>query len=110
MTTRQTTTINVPFNLDNIKLCRCPICPVQHDSQCTKDKLNRLQETVSSNPIDPKKVPAEYCAQGKATCTDLDSSQTCICDTCEVYAEYNLGDANPDGYYCTEGKALSKKQ
>ncbi len=106
---RQATSINVPFNLDNVKLCRCPICPVQHNSQCTKDKLNKLQETIKASPINPKNVPGEYCAQGKASCNDLDPKQTCICDTCEVYSTYNLANGQPDGYFCKDGKAYSKK-
>ena len=109
MTSGQSKTIDIPFSVENIKLCRCPICPVQHDSQCTKEQLNQIQETVKANPIDPQKVPAEYCSQGPAACDDIDPSQTCICDTCEVFVEYTLTIAQPDGYFCTQGKPASKQ-
>jgi hypothetical protein len=108
MTMRSTTKINVPFNVENVKKCRCPVCPVQHNSQCTKDKLAKLEETLKELVLAPKYIPGEYCSQGTAACNDIDAKQTCICDTCQVFSEYTLENGEPAEKYCRDGKAHSK--
>jgi hypothetical protein len=104
MNMRQVTTINVPFTQDNVKKCRCPLCPVQHTSQCVKQKVDKIQSALKANPMDPQEIPAAYCAQGIASCKDIDTQQTCICDTCLVFSEYNLAGGQPAGYFCRDGK------
>jgi hypothetical protein len=108
MSMNQMTSIKIPFDLDNVKMCRCPTCPVQHNSACTQDKLNNLQETLKEVVLSPKYIPGEYCSQGIASCNDLDTNQTCICNTCQIYVEYNLSNASPAIKYCRDGKAHTK--
>jgi hypothetical protein len=108
MTMRSTATINIPFNVENVKKCRCPVCPVQHNSQCTKDKLSKLNEALKESPLNPKNIPGQYCSQGTATFSDIDTKQTCICDTCQVFSEYQMEKGEPVGTYCRDGKAHNK--
>jgi hypothetical protein len=109
MTTRQVSSINVPFNTENVTKCRCPICPVQHKSQCVKGKLEHIPEALkSNNPLNPPDIPGEYCSQGLAACKDIDTAQSCICTTCQVFETYNLPKGQPVGYYCRDGKAHNK--
>jgi len=105
MSMRQTTVIHVPFNQDNVKKCRCPVCPVQRESQCIKEKVNNIQSALKAFPLKPPDIPGEYCAQGVASCKDIDIQQTCICDTCLVFSGYNLAGGQPVGLYCQDGKA-----
>jgi hypothetical protein len=99
----------VPYTLENIKRCMCPKCPVQANSKCAMDKLDSLVKALESagegNVPEPQNVPGVYCSTGKATCQDLDPNQQCICYTCEVWKEYNLGDGTPSMYFCQNGKA-----
>jgi hypothetical protein len=99
------TAINVPFTVDNVNKCRCSICPVQQNSQCVKDKMNKRQDALNQDPMKPEEIPNAYCSQGKATCQDIDTNQSCICGTCLVFSEYNLPRGKPVGYYCRDGKA-----
>jgi hypothetical protein len=102
----------VPYNLENIKKCMCPKCPVQVDSKCAMDKLNNLVKGLESaregEIPEPQDVPGIYCSSGKATCQDLNFDQQCICYTCAVWNEYNLGDGAPSMYFCQNGKQLEK--
>lgn len=99
----------VPYTLENIKRCMCPKCPVQANSKCAMDKLDSLVKALESagggNVPEPQNVPGVYCSTGKATCQDLDPDQQCICYTCAVWKEYNLGDGTPSMYFCQNGKA-----
>lgn len=83
---------------DNIRHCRCPQCPVQAESDCSK-KLSG-QKNIANEVGD---IGELYCAKGKATCNDLNTNETCICSTCLVWDENNLGSM----YYCLRGNAES---
>jgi hypothetical protein len=99
----------VPYTVENLKKCMCPKCPVQADSKCAMDKLDNLEkglETAREGEVpEPQDVPGIYCSAGKATCQDLDPNQQCICYTCAVWKEYNLGEGTPSMYFCQNGKA-----
>lgn len=53
----------------------------------------------------PNQLPGPYCSIGKAACNDLDGNKACICNTCPVYKEHNLGAGKPLEYFCFNGKA-----
>jgi hypothetical protein len=108
MSMRQTTAINVPFTQDNIKKCRCTICPVQRKSQCVTDDISRIPDSLKTSPPNSKAIPNVYCSQGAATCTDIDTALSCICPSCLVFSEYKLINGQPVEYYCRDGKAHSK--
>ncbi len=91
----------VDFNLDNIKKCQCTVCPVQAQSQCASEKMKILKEQMPTGVPKPENVPGVYCSQGIAVCKDLDPGKPCVCPTCAVWAENNLGSQ----YYCQRGKA-----
>ncbi|HEY3360838.1 MAG TPA: DUF2769 domain-containing protein [Methanosarcina sp.] len=99
----------VPYNLANIKRCMCPKCPVQAGSKCAMDKLDSLVKGLESaqegDIPEPQNVPGIYCSTDKATCQDLNPDQQCICYTCAVWKEYNLGDGTSSMYFCQNGKA-----
>ncbi|MDQ1253305.1 MAG: hypothetical protein QG646_2460 [Euryarchaeota archaeon] len=99
----------VPYTIENIKKCMCPKCPVQADSKCAMDKLDNLvrglENAQEGEVPEPQDVPGIYCSAGKATCQDLDPNQQCICYTCAVWKEYNLGEGTPSMYFCQNGKA-----
>ncbi len=107
MTTQKVTTIHVPFTKKNFQKCRCPECPVQTISQCMLERIIK-PETVKIDPSKPQEIPAVYCSQGQATCTDIDTTKDCICNTCHVFAEYTLPQGQPVMYYCRDGKAHNK--
>lgn len=100
----------VPYTVENIKKCMCPKCPVQADSKCAKDKLNSLTKEIESaregEVPEPQDVPGVYCSTGKAACQDLNPEEQCICYTCAVWKEHNLGDGTPSMYFCQKGKAV----
>ncbi len=100
----------VPYILSNIERCMCSLCPVQTDSKCAQDKLVSSKKAMEQMPRggevpDPKDIPGIYCSSGKATCQDLNPDKQCICYTCEVWKEYNLGEGTPSMYFCQNGKA-----
>jgi len=103
------TDFEVPYVRSNLEKCRCPQCPVQAASKCAQDKVDNLK-TVMANLSgervpDPESVPGVYCSTGKATCQDLNPDQQCICYTCQVWKEYDLGEGTPSMYFCQNGKA-----
>lgn len=93
---------NIEFNMENVKKCKCPGCPVQAESKCAMDKLDKLSSMGSPKPED---VPGVYCATGKATCPDLNPNEMCQCPTCDIFKENDLESGKPGGYFCAEGKA-----
>lgn len=99
----------VPFVGENISRCKCPDCPVQADSQCAQDKIKTSREAMEYMPAGsvPKSepIPGVYCSSGKAQCQDLNFDRQCICDSCEVWKDYNLKDACPDDDFCQHGRA-----
>jgi len=94
----------VEFNLDNLKKCLCPACPVQADSTCAKEKLLKMQE-MEDKLSNSELVPVLYCASGKTNCTDLDFNQICQCGSCEVWKKNKLEDGEPNFYFCQDGEA-----
>ena len=93
----------VPFVLDNVSKCLCPGCPVQGKSPCVAGLKTGLNEALKKDPLKHEEIPGQYCGAGKATCTDLDPGQTCMCTGCEVFKQYELMKGQPIGYYCRDG-------
>lgn len=93
----------VPFNTTTVGQCLCPECPVQAKSNCVANLKKTLQESLARNPLQKEDIPGVYCSTGRATCTDLDPGQKCLCWDCPVFAQYKLTGAQPAGYYCRDG-------
>jgi hypothetical protein len=95
----------VPFVLDNVGKCLCPECPVQAQSKCVAGLKSGLTVALKKNPLKHEEVPGVYCGAGKATCTDLDPKQSCMCGACTVYSHYGLAKGKPASYFCRAGTA-----
>jgi hypothetical protein len=100
----------VEFNMENWEKCICRICPVQADSNCVGEKKMKAMEMMpklkeSKMMPDPEMVPGVYCANGKAACTDIDTSKMCNCNQCALWKEYDLPNGEPMGYFCRDGAA-----
>jgi hypothetical protein len=99
----------VPYAGENISRCKCPQCPVQADSQCVQDEIKVSREAMRYMPAGdvpkPEYIPGVYCSEGKARCEDLDFNNQCICDSCEVWKEYDIKDADPNDHFCQHGRA-----
>ncbi len=93
----------VPFTLENVGRCLCPGCPVQARSKCVAGLKVGLAAALKDEPLKRERIPGVYCSTDKATCTDLDASKNCLCGSCGVYTQYNLGKAEPGGKYCAYG-------
>jgi len=96
----------VPFVAANVGKCKCPKCPVQAKSQCVAKLKMGLGEALKGNPLKHEDIPGVYCGAGKATCTDLDPSKSCMCGTCSIFTQYKLASGKPVGYYCRNGAAI----
>ena len=99
----QTTSSKVVFNSGNVGKCLCPKCPVQSKSKCVSEKLGTISHALSKSPLLREDIPGVYCSTGKATCQDLDTTQSCMCGSCSVFKENNLAAGKPAGYYCRDG-------
>ncbi|MCL4429794.1 MAG: DUF2769 domain-containing protein [Chloroflexi bacterium] len=53
----------------------------------------------------PDELPGPFCSIGKAACNDLDRSKACLCNSCQIYKEYNLTSGKPTEHFCFNGKA-----
>jgi hypothetical protein len=110
MTFERGTDFVVPYAEENINRCRCPRCPVQADSQCAQEEIKGLRQKMESLPAgevpNPEDVPGVYCSEGKARCQDLDFDKQCICNSCDVWKEYDLKDADPNNHFCQHGRAV----
>ena len=99
----------VPYIEENLNRCRCSQCPVQADSQCAHDKIKSSKQAMENLPAgeipNPENVPGVYCSEGKARCQDLDFDRQCNCDSCDVWKEYDLKNANPNNHFCQHGRA-----
>ena len=99
----------VPYSKENINRCRCPQCPVQADSRCAQDEIKSSKQAMENLPAgeipNPEDVPGVYCSEGKARCEDLDFGRQCICNSCDVWKEYDLKDADPNNHFCQHGRA-----
>jgi len=60
----------VEFNMENIRRCLCPGCPVGRKYVRT-GKIKQIKRRKWGNPS-PEDVPGAYCATEKATCEGLD--------------------------------------
>lgn len=100
----------IDFNLDNLRKCVCTTCPVQVESECTKQYLMKMQEILEELEGDElsssESIPALYCAIGKSSCADLDYNKLCQCGECSIWKEENLEEGIPMGYFCRDGEAL----
>lgn len=96
----QTQTKQVAFTQANVDRCRCTACPVQTSSGCVSQKAQAM-EGRGIGGTRQQDVPNAYCAQGTASCGDLDFAQRCVCPTCEVWQENGLGNYK----YCQNGSA-----
>lgn len=103
----------VPFTMENGKKCICTKCPVQEKSECVKMKkemmmkmMENMKEGEEMMMPKPEDVPGLYCSAGKASCTDIDTTQMCICMQCPVWSEFKLADGKPMGYFCRDGMAM----
>ena len=90
---------NVAKTKENLKKCQCMKCP-SYTSSC---KVKSMPGNVILKMSDmDKKIHAEalFCAYEKSHC--IDEEKGCLCDTCEVFKENDLG----RGYFCmvTGGK------
>ena len=72
----------IPDNKENHRKCRCPICP-SYPLECKGEKL--------------------YCGTQASKCNI--NPQSCLCDTCSVYYEYELKGL----YYCNQVKTGDSK-
>ncbi|MCE5214089.1 MAG: DUF2769 domain-containing protein [Methanobacterium sp.] len=99
--------IEIPFEKEKIFKCLCTTCPVQEKSNCSKEKMLKLQEILQNEkePIKPQNFPGMYCTNGKAVCGDINTEKNCICDRCSVYTDFNLAEAEPSFLYCKDGHA-----
>lgn len=97
----------VPFLTETITKCFCPQCPVQGNSRCVMDKMEKLPEIMKTTGKVPKSqdFPGVYCSTGIAACKDIDTKQMCICGSCTVWKEYNLISGEQTYYFCKNGKA-----
>lgn len=95
----QTSTKHVEFSRQNVDLCQCTNCPVQAGSACVVGKKQAMQG-MRETPA-PADVPGVYCAQGTASCGDLDLSKRCVCPTCDVWQQNGLASYK----YCQNGDA-----
>jgi hypothetical protein len=119
----------VPLNNDVMMKCMCGMCPVQAQSACSAPKLKMMMDmrarmgmksggmpggAMSAMPSQmgemkmpsPDQLPGPFCSIGKAACDDLDRTKACICNTCQVYKEYNLAAGKPVEHYCFNGRAI----
>ncbi len=97
--------IKVPFTRENAVKCLCPECPVQADSQCVRQNLEKMGEVKTTSFFQPEIVPGLYCSSGVAGCRDIDPDRGCICGACDIYNGFRLGDEQPLDHFCKNGRA-----
>ena len=89
---------SVEFNDTNLGHCRCPYCPVQADSKCSIDGLEKI---AKGEKVAHDSFPKLYCAHGKAACDDLKGEAGCLCPSCLVWNDNDLS----NDHYCLKGNA-----
>ncbi len=77
----------------------------QEQMKSMSDEMMKNSPQDSSKMPKLEDMPGPYCANGVATCTDLDFSKMCICPSCQVFKDFNLMKAKPTSYFCKDGKA-----
>lgn len=99
----------VDFTMENLEKCICGTCPVQVESGCAREKMEKLNEKIKETEGDnlpkPSDIPGLYCAISKTKCEDMDYSKMCQCNECPIWEEYGLIEGEPMGYYCRDGEA-----
>ena len=65
---------------------------------------NTPKEQTDSMTPRTEDMPGPYCANGAASCKDLDYGKTCACNTCQVFKDFNLSKGKPMSYFCRDGK------
>ena len=100
--------VKVELNRENINKCLCKVCPVQTDSDCSKDKLEIVNEMMEKEGnildlVEPEEIPLVYCSSGIATCSDLSDRELCKCTQCTVWLKNNLANSEPIEYFCIDG-------
>lgn len=86
--------VKVPKTMDNLKKCRCMVCP-SYNFTC---KLKSMPSNVILMVGDmDEKLHAEtlFCAYETSHC--IKEEKGCTCPTCEVFKEYELDKV----YFCT---------
>ncbi len=101
----QAISTKVSFTGPNVGKCMCPKCTVQSKSQCVSSKLTSIKDALAKIPLSRQDIPGVYCSTGTATCKDLDQKQSCICGSCAIFGEFNLGAGIPAAYFCRDGFA-----
>jgi hypothetical protein len=91
----------VDINDDNIRHCRCPQCPVQGESKCAKEGLEKFNNGTKAADFSAEEAPMLYCATGKSFCSDLDANHGCLCPSCLVWDNYDMQST----HYCLKGNA-----
>lgn len=93
----------VDFKAENFNRCLCPTCPVQAQSECVQERLQKGPGTLQGGAQvpEPETMAQLYCSIGKSGCEDLDGTQPCLCPGCPVWADYDL----TSQYYCLRGNA-----
>lgn len=94
----------IPFSKANAQKCLCSTCPVQKDSGCARQLAANMEGLADDAVLPASQIPGLYCLSGKASCTDLDTSQKCMCASCPIYKECALSAATPAMYFCARGK------
>ncbi|AAM06607.1 DUF2769 domain-containing protein [Methanosarcina acetivorans] len=109
ITFEKCTDFAVPYVWENISRCRCPECPVQADSRCAQDKIKSSRKAMEYMPAGdvpyPEYIPGVFCSEGKSLCKDLNFDRQYICDSCDVWKEYGLKDADPNNHFCQQGRS-----
>lgn len=100
--------VKVEINRENMNKCLCNDCPVQVDSKCSKEKMEKINQKMSEEGdikdlIKPEDLPLLYCSIGEATCPDLETMELCKCTQCKVWLENNLANGDPIEYFCVDG-------
>ena len=65
---------------------------------------NAPKEQTDSMARKAEDMPGPYCANGIASCKDLDYGKTCSCSNCQVFKDFNLNKGKPMSYFCRDGK------
>lgn len=91
----------VEFNEKNFNNCQCPNCPVQANSICAKERIEKTNNDDDFTEVKTEDAAQVYCSIGQSPCSDLEGNLTCICPTCTVWEENNLSNY----HYCINGSA-----
>ncbi len=80
---------------ENLKKCVCMKCP-SYNFACKVKSMPSNVILIVGGTEDKIHAEAMFCAYEKSNC--IDEEKGCICDTCELFEEYQL----EKGYFCTK--------